>query len=159
MEASYIKRTFESRIKKAFFNEQFDALNFLTKKKGIKKQLLTALFFDTNFKTYLDEQLMKLNKIKTNHIALNKLAMSYIDLFIHEPKLKDVEAYKLRRYLFDAFYTGFLENYKAKHQKYLYILEDYQKYANQINDDMRLKQQVSKESFEMVLYQHALHFF
>ena len=146
------------RIKKAFFKEQFDALNFLTKKKGIKKQLLTALFFDTDFKTYLDDQLMKLNKIKTNHIALNKLAMSYIDLFIHEPKLKDAEAYKLRRYLFDAFYTGFLENYKAKHQKYLYILEDYQKYANQINDDMRLKQQVSKESFEMVLYQHALHF-
>src|SRR5690606_19663578 len=92
------------RIKKAFFKEQFEALNFLTKKKGIKKQLLTALFFDTDFKTYLDDQLMKLNKIKTNHIALNKLAMSYIDLFIHEPKLKDVEAYKLRRYLFDAFY-------------------------------------------------------
>lgn len=155
--SSYLKKGFFGKRStlKRYYQAHENTLNFLTTKKSIHKNLLRTLFFNEAFKEYLNKELTRLDKTKTNYLALNKLAISYIDLFINEPVLKE-ENYKLRSYLFDGYYTGFIENFIAKHQKYLYILEDYEKYSDKINEQMNHKRQISEESFEMMLFQNAL---
>ena len=68
------------------------------------------------------------------------------------------EPFKYRTYLFDAFYTGYLEEFKAINQKHLYIFDKYQEKLNQISELMEEKKQVTVESFEMELYKHAVNF-
>ncbi|MDY0209794.1 MAG: AAA domain-containing protein [Acholeplasma sp.] len=155
--ASYQQKGFfgKRRVKKVFFVKNEKSLTFLATKKSVHHKLLRTLFEQVEFRHYLAKELTKLDKTKTNYLALNKLATSFIDLFLTEPLLKE-DHYKLRSYLFDGYYTGFIENFKAKHQKYLYILDDYSKYLDRIEDFMQQKRQVNVESFEMMLYQHAL---
>ncbi|HHX78675.1 MAG TPA: HRDC domain protein, partial [Acholeplasmataceae bacterium] len=93
------------------------------------------------------------------YLTLNKNELIYLSMLLEDPLLKSInDVYKLRTYIFDAYYTGYLEEFKALNQKDLYVFDDYLKTSEKINSLIDEKRQISKESFEMELYKNALNF-
>ena len=147
------------KLKKAFLTNQSMKLSFITTKKSIDKKLLSALMFDESFYRFFIEDIKNLNKIKTNYLKLTKLELSFLSMLHKDDIFKSIELNeKLRIYLFDAYISGFLEEYQANNQKYLYIIHQYEKKMNELKALMEEKLCVAKESFEMALFKHAFDF-
>jgi hypothetical protein len=145
------------RLKRAFIKENQTKLSYLTNKKNQDKKLIKAFESDLGFVTYVKEMMNKLNKLRTVYLGFNKKEVRFLHLFVADSRLKALsDTHKLRTYLFDAYYTGYLENLKALNQKYLYIFDDYEKRINELRVLIEEKRQVSLESFVMSLYQNAL---
>ncbi|PAT01365.1 hypothetical protein CI105_07240 [Candidatus Izimaplasma bacterium ZiA1] len=147
------------RLKKQFILNNKKRLTFMTKKRSIDNDFIKLLSVDNTLHNYIFDNIDKLNKIKTKHANLTLNEYKFLEMLLHHPELKNVkDIAKHRHYLFDAFYTGYLEDFKAKNQKHLYILEKYQAKLNELNELMEEKKHVTVESFEMELYKHALNF-
>lgn len=144
------------RIYKDFFNLQQDTLQYLIPKKRLNKPIFKALYFDLDFLSYIKEHIKKLNKFATLYQTLNKKDKAFLAFYMPYYE-KDQDFYKKRRYIFDCFYTGFLEELKAKNQQSLFILEDYLKYQQAFNTHMAKKRTITEETFQMTLFQSALH--
>lgn len=141
------------RLKNEFIEKYSMSLSFLTKKISIDKKLLKALCEDSDFTSTLEQQAKKLNKIKQNYIKLDSRSHQLLDMFI-----KENISYKNRNYVFDAFYTGFIEYFKTSNQKQLYMIDTYDRKIEELKTFMKEKQEMTRESFEMKLYQYALEF-
>jgi len=159
--ASYQKAIFFRRrgLKKKFLLSSEMTLSFMTLKKAIDKKMLKALLIDDYFLSYLKDNINILHKIKTNYDTLNIIELDFLDMLKNHELFKDYkEIEKKRSYLFNAFFTGFLEDFKASHQKYLFILDAYDKKMDELKNLIKEKRDLSKESFEMRLFKHALDF-
>jgi superfamily I DNA and/or RNA helicase len=147
------------KLKKALFKRLHDALPYLSRKKRIQRKIIQALYEDQEFRIYMETYLRKLDKIKFNYLKLNDLATKFLDMVLFDHNFDDLEPIeKYRSYIFDAYMTGFIEDFKTNHQKYLYIFDDYEKHMKNLNDLIHEKQAVAKESFEMRLFEHSLDF-
>jgi superfamily I DNA and/or RNA helicase len=146
----------KKRVYNAFIESYLDKLAFLVPRKKTIKPFLKALYFDRDLYLYLISNIKKLNKHKETYKALSKTSKQFLDFYQNLPNYDDTY-YKKRSYVFDAFYTGFLENIKAKHQDSLYLLEDYLKYYQAFSDQMDKKRIITEETFQMSLFQSALH--
>lgn len=145
------------KILKTFQQAEGSKLMYLTKKKKISLNYIETIFKHPDLETYLFEHIKELNKLETKHTHLSKNEQKYLDMLIHDPLFKGIsDIHKYRSYLFDALYTGFLEIFKAKNAKYLYIIEEYHQKQALLNARMADKRALSIESFEMELYKHAL---
>ena len=156
---AYQKSGFFKRrqILKTFKQKHELKLLYLTKKKRNSSAFLNSIFKDKTLETFIYDHLKELNKLQTKHDHLSKDELTYLNLLIHHPMFSQIEEiHKYRNYLFDALYTGFLENFKAKNSKYLYIIEEYQQKQALLNQRIEEKRMLSIESFEMELYKHAL---
>jgi superfamily I DNA and/or RNA helicase len=142
------------RLRKSFLNRFKMHLDFISKKSSIDKKMVKAFINDRELASYLLNNIKKINKIKTNYFKLGDRSIMFLDLFIDYSEL----SYKNRQYIFDAYYTGFLEYFKAVNQKHLYIIDQYQEKMGELNNLMTEKKEVSKESFVMQLYKNALAF-
>ncbi len=146
-------------LKRDFIQDNENRILFLTKKKALNKKYFKILLNDDSLHQYLYQNLSNLEKLKTKHEQLTENEVKFLDMLLHHPLVKDIaDIAKQRHYLFDAFFTGYLEEYKAKHQKYLFILEKYQEKMNELNTLMEEKKRLTIESFEMELFKHALNF-
>jgi hypothetical protein len=145
------------QIKTSFIAKYKEKLNFLSLKKPVIKLYFELLFKDSKLHEYISSNVSKLNKIETKYNLLSKNEITFLDMLLYNPLLKDVEdVSKYNHYLFNAYYTGYLEDFKAKNQKHLYIIDKYEKKLNEIYDLIEKKKQVNIESFEMELYKNAL---
>ena len=145
------------RLKKNFIQDHQMKLCFMTQKRSLDRTFLKTLLKDNSFATYVFQNLKDLNKIKTNYLQLSPLALSFLDLLSFDHLFKSVEHIETyRKYLFDGYITGFLETFRAKHQKYLFILDAYEKKMDELKNLGKEKLKVSQESFEMKLFSHAL---
>jgi len=142
------------KIRRSFLNRFKMHLKFISTKSSIDKRLLKAFINDQDLATYLLSNIKKINKIKSNYFKLNDKSLMFLDIFISHPDL----SYQNRQYIFDAYYTGFLEYFKAVNQKHLYIIDKYQEKMDELNKLMKEKKDVTKESFIMQLYKNALAF-
>ncbi|MDY0277607.1 MAG: AAA domain-containing protein [Acholeplasma sp.] len=146
-------------LKKAFLKDNSLKLVFLTKKKSLDTAYLKLLLRDSGLHDFLVNNALRVDKFLTKHEKLTKLEKKYLDMLLYHPLVKEYpDLVKERTYLFNAFFTGFIEKFKAKNQIYLYIINDYEKKMSQLNELMEEKRLVSSESFEMELYQHAFNF-
>ncbi|MBU1094344.1 MAG: DUF4011 domain-containing protein [Firmicutes bacterium] len=146
-------------LRKKFLQNNQKRILFLTKKKSFNRKYFRLLLTDGRLHKYVHENLNNLDKLKTKHEQLTENEVKFLDMLLHHPLVKDIpNIAKQRHYLFDAFFTGYLEDYKAKNQKYLYILEKYQEKVDELNHLMEEKKHVTTESFEMELYKYALNF-
>lgn len=155
----YQKRHFfgKRKLLKTFKQTQESKILFLTQKKKISRQFIDQLFKSTELADFLNENLKSLNKLQTKHDHLSKQEKLYLDLLLNHPTFNEIsDIHKQRSYLFDALYTGFLEIFKAKNSKYLYIIEEYHQKQALLNQRIEDKRLLSLESFEMELYKHAL---
>jgi hypothetical protein len=142
-----------------FCLDQHMRLGFMTLKKSVDKKCLIALVKDADFMKYISESIKELNKTKTNYEKLSNQALDFLDMLLKDDTLKHIEPIeKYRSYLFDAFFTGFLEDFKAQNQKYLFIFDQYAKEMKKLNKLINEKKDVSGESFLMTLFAHALDF-
>ena len=147
------------KLKKEFLINNKGRIIFLTKKSKTDKKYLKLLLSDGTLHNYVIKNIIKLNKVKTKYNKLSKQELLFIDMLLHHSLLENVEnIVKHRHYLFDAYYTGYLEDFKTKNQKYLYIFDKYQEKIEELNHYMDEKRQITIESFEMELYKHALNF-
>ena len=159
--SEYEKLWFISKrgYKKKFFKDNLSTLNFFAKKKKIQVKIMNALIDDLEFRQFLIKYLMKLNKIKTNFLKLDSFEIKFLDILLKEKELEVLNPIeKYRSYIFDGYMTGFLEDFKTTHQKYLYIIEEYELRMSELSGLIAEKQEVVKESFEMRLFEHALDF-
>jgi len=157
----YMKAWFfrKRRIKRLFIEKNKKRLLFLTKKGFTDSRYLNLLIQDETLHNYIKENINKLNKIRARHNKLTENELNFLDMLLNDPLVKDIEDIaKYRHYLFDAFYTGYLEEFTTKNQKYLYILDKYKEKVSELNIFMEEKRHVTVESFEMELYKHALNF-
>jgi len=146
-------------IKRLFLESNGKRILFLTKKKSLNRKYFKMLLSDGKLHHYVNENIKKLDKLKTKHIKLTDNEVKFLNMLLHHPLLKDIpDIAKQRHYLFDAFFTGYLEDFKTKNQKYLYILEKYQAKVDELNNLIEEKKLVTIESFEMELFKHALNF-
>ena len=146
-------------IKRLFLESNEKRILFLTKKKSLNRKYLKMLLSDAKLHHYVNENIKKLDKLKTKHEQLTESEVKFLNMLLHHPLLKDMpDIAKQRHYLFDAFFTGYLEDFKTKNQKYLYILEKYQAKVDELNNLIEEKKLVTIESFEMELFKHALNF-
>jgi len=147
------------QLKKAFKSNNKKRLFFLTKKRSFDNQYLDSLLDNEELHNYVKENIDKLNKIKAKHEQLTKFELRFLKMLIEHPLLENVkDVAKLRHYLFDAFYTGYLEEFKAINQKHLYVFDKYEEKIKELNILIEGKRNVTIESFEMELYKHALDF-
>ncbi|OHE45585.1 MAG: hypothetical protein A3K26_02600, partial [Tenericutes bacterium RIFOXYA12_FULL_35_10] len=159
MMTSYQKAWFfkKRRLKKQFLVDHAMKLSFMTQKKALDHKFLKTLIKDPLFAEYVINNLKDLNKIKTNYMQLSPLALAYLEMLTSDHLFKSIEHIEsYRKYFFDGYITGFLETFRAKHQKYLFILNDYEKKMSELKALGKEKQKVSQESFEMKLFSHAL---
>ncbi|MFA5471510.1 MAG: AAA domain-containing protein [Acholeplasmataceae bacterium] len=134
-------------------------LSFMSNKKSIDKKLVYALVKDHAFRKYLETAIKTLNKTKTIYDKLKPLDLKFLDMLNKDESIKTLDPIeKYRSYLFDGYFTGFLEDFKATHQKYLFILDSYDKKMTEFKEFIAEKRDVTKESFEMTLFTHALDF-
>lgn len=156
---SYDKKWFfgKKRLKKEFILKHQGNISFISNKSSLVKAYIELMFKDRTLHDYFIKNVNKLNKIETKYKQLSKNELKFLDMLIEHPIMKDVKnKAKYNKYLFDAYYTGYLEDFKTKNQKYLYILEKYEEKLNELNDLIEKKKQVTIESFEMELYKNAL---
>ncbi|HHT55931.1 MAG TPA: hypothetical protein GX012_05150, partial [Acholeplasma sp.] len=147
------------KLKKQFLKDNNLYLDFLTIKKSTDKKYLKLLTLDPTLHNYINENINKLDKITNNYNKLNELSLVYLNMLLKDDLLKDViDINKYRKYLFDAYFTGYLEEFKTKNQKDLYIINEYQEANNKLNELINEKIQISLESFEMELFKNALNF-
>ncbi len=147
------------RLRKKFHENNKERILFLTKRKWNNRKYLRLVMKDKTINDYILENLSKINKLKVKYNKLTINEMKFLDMVRHHPLLEGIDDItKYRHYLFDAFYTGYLEELRAINQKYLYIFDEYQEKLDELNTYMDEKRQVTIESFEMELYKHALDF-
>lgn len=147
------------KLKQSFANTHINNLSFLSHKNRFIKKYFKRLFKDEKLHTYYLTHLNDLNRIRTKYEQLDTYHLTFLDMLCDAPLLQEIEDVShLRTYLFDAFYTGYLESFYAKRQSYLYILEKHEEKFNQLNQLISAKKQVNTESFNMFLYQEALGF-
>ncbi len=147
------------KLKNTFLNRHRDELVFLTEKKKHYNKYIKLILKDPTLHHYISDHLSDINRIKTKYEALSSNELKFLDMCLNDPLLKDVDDISsMRTYLFDAFYTGYLEAFMTKHQAYLYIVEKYQEKLDELNAYIDDKRIMSSESFEMALYRHALDF-
>lgn len=147
----------KGRIKRKLFKKYSSQLLFLTNKKTTERKYITLALEDGKLHNYIMENINRINKLKEQYNLLDSNAITFIRMLRYNELLQSQkDIVKLRHYLFDAFYTGYLEEFKAKNQKHLYILDKYKEKVELMNVLMEQKQQVSTESFEMELYKHAV---
>ena len=121
------------------------------------KKYLKSVIQDITLNDYILENINRLNKLRAQFNDLTNEEIKFVEMLLYHPLMKDVEdVVKIRKYLFDAFYTGYLEEFKAMNQKHLYIFDKYQEKINEMSELMEEKKQVTVESFEMELYKHAV---
>lgn len=147
------------KLKKAFIEKNTKRLLFITKKKSTDLKYMKLLLNDNNLHKYIFDNINTLNKLKTKYDKLTKLEIKFLDMLQNHSLLKNIkDISKHRHYLFDAFFTGYLEDIKTKNQKHLYIFEKYQEKIEELNKLIEEKRNVTNESFEMELYKNALNF-
>lgn len=147
------------RLTKKFINDHSMRLAFLTQKKSLDKLYLKTLFKDVNLHDYIVNNLSSLDKYiyQFNNLSTNDKA--FLNMLIKEDIFNRVDdIHKLRKYIFNAFYSGYLEDFIANNQKHLYVINEYKEKASQLEKLMLEKKQLSYESFEMELYQQSLGF-
>ena len=147
------------KLKKMFIEDNTRRILFFTKKKSLDLKYIKLLVNDSTLHNYIFKNINTLNKQKSKFEKLTKIEIKFLDMLQSNPMLKEIkDISKQRHYLFDAFFTGYLEDIKTKNQKYLYIFDKYQEKINELNKLMEEKRSVTNESFEMELYKHALNF-
>ncbi len=147
------------KIRNNFISKYREPLVFLSNKKQNVNKYLKLMFKDKTLHTYMMNHLSDLNRIRSKYEDLTPSHLKFLDMCLNDDLIKDLEDISsYRGYLFDAFYTGYLENFSTKHQKYLHIIDKYQEKINELNAFLDDKRQVNSESFEMALYRHALDF-
>src|SRR5690554_1442270 len=145
------------RIKHKFINQYLDLITYLSTKRSIRRKYLAQLFVDDRLHQYVAANINRLNKLKTIYEGLTQNEVKFLKLMHSNAKLKSIEdSHKLRNYIFDGYYSGFIEVFKSNNQKHLYIFDNYQEKVEQLKNIMHQKMQITNESFEMELYKHAL---
>jgi superfamily I DNA and/or RNA helicase len=146
----------KGRLKKTFIQKNQDRLLYLTKKKYISKLYLKVLFKDQRLHNYLMIHLNKVNKIRNKYNKLSNLENRFLMMCMEHRYVQGKDVVRLREYLFNAYYTGYIEDFFATHQEYLYIFEKYVENKKNISNWIDEKRLVTTETFEMELYKHAL---
>ncbi|QMS85407.1 AAA domain-containing protein [Candidatus Xianfuyuplasma coldseepsis] len=145
------------KLKKEFIEGHKKSILYLTKKRSIDKAYMKLLLQDDTLHNYIMTNLNKLNKLRKRHKELTPFKHKFLNMFLTHPQLMNREdPAKIRRYLFDAFYTGYLEEFKAQHQEYLYIFDKYEDKRQELDRLMEQKREITIETFDMELYKYAL---
>lgn len=146
-------------LKNKFIKDNNLRLKFLTKNSRLDVKYLNAIIKDPNLAEYITLNATRIDKSLTKHNELTKDQVIFLNMLSYDELFSEIEDItKYRKYIFDAYFTGYIENFKAINQENLYIVEDYIKNMDRIKTLMEDKMNVTIESFEMELYKAALNF-
>ncbi|AUD62887.1 hypothetical protein BK010_04535 [Tenericutes bacterium MO-XQ] len=147
------------RLTNQFLNQHQMTLEFMTQKHSIDKRFLKTMIKDQKFSSEFTSYIKDLNKIKTNYEKLSENHLKFLDMMTFDDMFVSKEhPENYRTYMFNAYFTGFLEDFKARHQKYLFIIDAYEKKMDELKTLIDEKKHITQDSFEMTLFSHALDF-
>ncbi|MCF7927013.1 MAG: DUF4011 domain-containing protein [Candidatus Izimaplasma sp.] len=145
-------------IKKEFIKTHKKTLLFFIKKKRHAKKFLKLIFKKPELYQYIADNLSRLHLIKKHYDALTKDELTFIKMLrTHETVSHIDDIAKKRNYLFNAFFTGYLESFETKNQLIMQYIYTYQEKFQELNKLREQKKQILTESAEMNLYEEALH--
>ncbi|MFW5841653.1 MAG: AAA domain-containing protein [Bacillota bacterium] len=150
---------FKRKKRREFIKAHESDINFFFTKKRHRKAFLTLLIkedrFYQTFKKVYHSFALSSAKLK----KLNNASLTYLEMLMHDPLFTEIEdVYKYHTAIFDAFYTGYIETFEAANQDKVYDLNQYKELMEKLDDLIIQKEGMSKETFTMELYKHALSF-
>ncbi len=147
------------QLRKIFLKMNKGKLLYFAQKGRYEKKYLKLLLKDARVNNYLLENINRLPKLEASYLELNKLEIKYLNMLTEDELVKDIiDISKFREYLFRAYYTGYLEEFKALHQEDLSVIDEYQDTKERLEALVAEKILITTESFEMELYKQALNF-
>src|SRR5690606_33791488 len=130
-------------LTKKFIKNHSMTLGFMTHKKTLDKTYLKTLVKSDKVHQYILENIHNLDKYFFQFNALNNDQKTFLKMVLFDPVFQNIEDIsKLRTYLFDAFYSGYLEEFIANNQKHLYIINEYKEKLTQLEFLMHEKMQL-----------------
>ena len=149
----------KAKLRKRLITKYQGKLLFLTKKPKIEKQFILLMLDNPDFLTFMLDNIKSLNKQMTQYRTLDVNEIAYLRMLRTHHLLKTEDnVSNLHSYLFNAFYTGYLEEFKARNQKELSVIDTYQQKLEKLYHLQEEKRMITIESFEMELYKNALNF-
>ncbi len=147
------------RVKKAFIRENESAIDYFFPKKKHRVKWLKRIIHDDAFYTLIKNEFHRFELASHQIQKLSKHALKYIDMLIEQSPFKALDnIHRHHHDVFDAFYTGYLELFEAKHPNHVYDMENYRSHIETIERTVQDKKAMVSESFYMTLYQDALNF-
>lgn len=158
LEAYNKRRFFKSSVKNKFLARYKRLIKLMVPSYFERNKYEKSLFVDDLKHRYLMEHMEEIHILKKHYDALNPEALKFVRM-LHTneefKKVKDISS--KRKYLFDAFYTGYLEMFEASNNGLLEKIQTVQDDQETLEQLHEQKRQMDIESVEMRLYEAALH--
>ncbi|MFW6298140.1 MAG: AAA domain-containing protein [Bacillota bacterium] len=145
--------------RKRFIREHADAIDFLFEKKRHAKTFIKDIIKDDEFYELIKKHYSSFERAEYQHSKLSEDESRYVKMLLYKEPFHSIESVHLRHNdIFDALYTGFIEEFEAKNQDKVYDIRHYHELMEELGGWIEEKKEMSSESFSMALYQDALNF-
>ncbi|MCF7925368.1 MAG: HRDC domain-containing protein [Candidatus Izimaplasma sp.] len=149
---------FKGHVKRKFIRNHKKALRFFIPKRRHHRKYLTTLFTDDTLHQFFVTYLGRWHLIQKHYNALDAEMKQFVRLLHTNQTLSQIDNIAShRKYLFDAFYTGFLEAFEAEHQGVIETLKTVHEDQLELEKLHNQKKQMDYESVAVRLYEEALH--
>ncbi|MEC9485527.1 MAG: AAA domain-containing protein [Candidatus Izemoplasma sp.] len=149
---------FKGRVKRRFIREHRDKLNVFIPSWWKRRRYLKQLFKDDTLQEFFITHIGKWHLLQKHYEALDQEMKRFVRLLhTHETFTQFEDIASHRKYIFDAFYTGFLEAFEAQHSGVIDMIEHVHDAQQELKRSHQDKQQMDYESVAVKLYEDALH--
>ncbi len=149
----------KQKKRKRFVKTHAQSIDYLFSKKRHARHFIKQIIKDEEFYHLLKKHYSSFERAAHQRAKLTEDELRFVKMLLYKAPFKDVKKVHLHmRDIFDALYTGFIEEFEAKNQDKVYDMEHYKSLMEELGNLIDEKKQMSEETFSMSLYQDALNF-
>lgn len=147
------------RLKRRFMKKQAAKLGFWFQKPRHAKKFLKALIEDETLFQTIKDRYHTFDKAHHTLRQMHEDEKRYLTMLMHdEPFASTDNVHRKHTMIFDALYTGMIEQFEAANQDKVHDIANYQKLMRKLREAMDAKRVMCEENFHMQLYKKALDF-
>lgn len=145
--------------RKRFIKAHADAIDYLFEKKRHAKHFINWIIKDEDFYALIKNSYHSFERADYQRSKLTDNELRFVKMLLYKEPFRDIDKIHLHiKDIFDALYTGFIEEFEAANQDKVYDIRHYKALMEELGDLIDEKKHMSEESFSMILYQDALNF-
>ncbi len=145
------------RLRKQIIANYVNHLDYLYTKKRQARKFIKLLIKNKDLTDILRKHHSHFERYQTILNTLSDPAHNYLLMLkIDDPFKTITDIDKYHHYIFDAYYTGYIERFEAFNQNHVETLVEYQKHLEELKNLIQTKQMMNIDNFKMALYQEAL---
>ncbi len=149
----------KGRLRRQFIKEHAAEITYLFDKTKHRKRFIKLLIQDPDFYDQLKTHFFRYERARHQMRKLTPEKAQYLEMLLyHEPYASIPDIHLKQTDIFDALYTGIIEDFEAKNQDKVYDLMHYKEHMEHLQTLIREKTHMVSETFAMNLYEDALSF-